>query len=57
MDRLGIVVPCYNEEDVLKIRNLYDNNISISDINKIFSNLSKSTIRRIALRESYKNIK
>lgn len=46
-----------SEEDVLKIRNLYDNNISISDINKIFSNLSKSTIRRIALRESYKNIK
>lgn len=46
-----------SEQDVLKIRKLYDNGLSIAEINKIFTNLSKSTIRRIALRESYKNIK
>lgn len=43
-------------DDVLTIRQLYDSGKSFTEIHKLYPNLSKSSIRRIALKESYKNI-
>lgn len=44
-------------EDIKTIRKRYDNGEKIVDILKDFNYLSKSTIRRIALRETFKDIK
>lgn len=44
-------------EEVLDIRKRYDNGEKISEIQRKYSKLSKSTVRRIALRESYSSIK
>ena len=46
-----------SKEQVLDIRKRYDNGESFVDIQKIYNFLSKSTVRRIALRESYSSIK
>ena len=46
-----------SKEEVLDIRKRYDNGESIANICKIYTKISKSTIRRIALRESYNSIK
>lgn len=45
-------------EDIFDIREKYDNGLSIADIyNSYYRNkVSKNTVRRIALRESYKDI-
>jgi hypothetical protein len=43
-------------EQIVDIRNKYDNGMSLSEIHKLYNFVSKSTIRRIALREVYKNI-
>lgn len=45
-----------SKEMILEVRNRYDNGESISSILKDFPHVSKSTIRRIALRESYKDV-
>lgn len=44
-------------EDIIKIRNLYEQGHTYTEIAKQFPSISKSTVRRIALRESYKNVK
>lgn len=46
-----------SKEQVLDIRHRYDNGASFAEIQKLYNFLSKSTIRRIALRESYSSIK
>ena len=46
-----------SKEQVLDIRNRYDSGASFTEIQKLYNFLSKSTIRRIALRESYSSIK
>ena len=46
-----------SKEQVLDIRKRYDNGESFVNIQKIYNFLSKSTVRRIALRESYSSIK
>lgn len=45
-------------KDVLDIREKYDKGLSIADIYKLYyqDKISKNTVRRIALRESYKDI-
>lgn len=45
-----------SREEILIIRNRYDNGETFASISKDFPNISASTIRRIALRESYKNV-
>ena len=46
-----------SKEEVLDIRAMFDNGISLAEIYQKYSyKLSKSTVRRIALRESYKII-
>ena len=45
-----------NKEQILEIRSRYDNGENISSISKDFNHISKSTVRRIALREVYKDI-
>lgn len=45
------------KEQVLDIRKRYDSGESFTAIQKIYNFLSKSTVRRIALRESYSSIK
>ena len=40
----------------MEIRKRYDEQEPLSSIVKDFSHISKSTVRRIALRESYKDI-
>lgn len=44
-------------EDVLNMRKLFDNGKTISELIQLYPKLSKSTIRRIVKRESYKDIK
>lgn len=43
-------------EQVVQIRELYNKGTTIAEISKQFQHISKSTIRRIALRETYTNI-
>lgn len=43
-------------EDIIEIRKRRDNGETFSAINKDFPHLSLSTVRRIALRESYKTV-
>lgn len=46
------------EEDVREIRKLYEEkHLSFADIALLYPNISKSSVRRIAIRESYKDIK
>jgi len=45
-----------SKEMILEVRKRYDNGESISSILKDFSYVSRNTIRRIALRESYKDV-
>lgn len=45
-----------NKEQILEIRYRYDNGEPINLIAKDFNHISKSTVRRIALRESYKDV-
>ena len=46
-----------SKEDILLIRKRYDEGENISSISKDFSHISKSSVRRIALRESFKDVK
>lgn len=46
-----------SREQVLDIRKRYNDGESFVDIQKIYNFLSKSTVRRIALKESYSSIK
>lgn len=45
-----------SKEMILEVRDRYDNGESIPSILKDFPHVSKNTIRRIALRESYKDV-
>lgn len=45
------------EEQIKEIRTRYDNGELIPQIAKDFTHISKSTVRRIALREVYKDVK
>lgn len=45
-----------SKEQILEIRSRYDNGESLSSISKSFQNICKSTVRRIAKRESYKDV-
>ena len=45
-----------SKEQILEIRKRYDNGDTIANIAKDFTHIAKSTVRRIALRESYKDI-
>ena len=45
-----------SKEQIMEIRKRYDEQEPLSSIVKDFSHISKSTVRRIALRESYKDI-
>ena len=44
-------------EDIIAIREEYDSGTRLYQIQQKFNQYSKNTIRRIALRESFKNIK
>ena len=44
-------------EQILTIRDRYDNGEKFIDIAKDYPHISKSTVRRIAIRESYKSVK
>ena len=44
-------------EDIIAIRKEYDSGTKLCEIQRKFNQYSKNTIRRIALRETFKNIK
>lgn len=43
-------------EEIKDIRNKYDNGLKISEIAKLYPQYSVNTVRRVALRESFKNV-
>ena len=45
-----------NKEKVLKIRELYDNGETITNISQIYPEVSKISIRRVCKRETWKNV-
>ena len=45
-----------SKEQILSIRKRFDSGESITNIAQDFSHISRSTVRRIARREAYKNV-
>jgi group I intron endonuclease len=45
-----------NKEKVLKIREMYDNGKTVTEISQIFTEVNKKSIRRVCKRETWKNI-